>query len=269
MSEIQADTDEEMERVEEDATSSAAAAGRTSLRRRGRRPADATERKARVQQALDDLRSARVPFSMADVAERAGVSRATLYRDADLRLLIGSQGDGPVNRPVDASRYDKLSREVADLSEERKRLRRELRRAEARVRAAEKRVAELADEAVDHERARRVAEAAARSGDAEKIRSEAYAEGFNAGVRAALGSRGGGGAAGGPAGRAAGAGGAASANLIAAAARLPRPALQVARRKLARVLHPDLFAKDDPATALLATELLKQINNLAGGGSGG
>ncbi|HVK05639.1 MAG TPA: hypothetical protein VM490_19355, partial [Armatimonadaceae bacterium] len=163
----------------------------TVLRRRGRRPADGAERRARVQAALDDLTSARVPFSMGDLAERAGISRATLYRDADLRALIGGAGDGPVNRPVDSRRYDKLTRELAGAHEERKLLRRELRKAESRLRAAEKRIAELADEAVDHEKARRTAEATARNSNSETIRAEAYAEGFNAGVRAAVGPRGG------------------------------------------------------------------------------
>lgn len=50
--------------------------------------------------------------------------------------------------------------------------------------------------------------------------------------------------------------------LAAAVSDLTTAELVAARRKLARVLHPDLFA-DDPHTNLLANELLKQINSLA------
>jgi predicted DNA-binding transcriptional regulator YafY len=55
-----------------------------------------------VVRALAELEEGRVPFTMADLAERAGISRATLYRDAGLRDLVGTKGDGPRARPVDA-----------------------------------------------------------------------------------------------------------------------------------------------------------------------
>lgn len=230
-------------------------------RRRGRRPADATTRRARVIEALAELESANVPFSMQDLAERAGISRATLYRDAGLRDLIGDKGDGPKARPVDTREVERLNRDIEKLQEEKKNLRRDLRAAERRIKEAEDRAERLDFLYSEEERARRNAEAANDPGQQERVRMESYAQGFAAGVRSALGQRGGAGA------RGAGAT-ASSAGLLSVASRLPKPAIQSARRRLARVLHPDLFAKEDPATALLATELMKQINALAGGGTG-
>lgn len=212
----------------------------TTARRRGRRPGDAAERRARVARAVAEMEEARVPFTMADVAERAGISRATLYRDAGLRALVGSRGDGPAARPVNAKAHAALQARVAELSAEARKLRHALR-------LAEKRLEELEFASAEAARSAR-AQKTLGSHAAEKVRTEAYAEGFAAGARAA----GRGGRSGGEIG------------LVTVAARLPRPALLAARRTLARALHPDLFAKD-PATALLATELLKQINALAGG----
>ena len=71
-------------------------------RQRGRRPVDARARRALVVAAVQELGSMNLPFTMQDVADRAGVSRATLYRDAALRDLVGSRGDGPQVRPADA-----------------------------------------------------------------------------------------------------------------------------------------------------------------------
>jgi hypothetical protein len=85
----------------------------------------------------------------------------------------------------------------------------------------------------------------------ERIRKESYAEGFTAGTQAA-------------AQRSGGRPGAPGTNsLVAVAVRLPRPSLVSARRTLVKQLHPDLFA-NDPAAAMLATEILKQLNALVG-----
>ena len=222
-------------------------------RRRGRKPADADARRQAVQKALRDLSDARVPFSMNDVAERAGISRATLYRDATLRDLVGNTGDGPPARPVDGRQFDTLRDENDKLRTERRQLRRELREAEKRVRAAEGRAMELEEESRFHERTARKLSESQSDGAQEKIRSEAFATGFAAGARAAQG-------------RGAGVTGAApSGEMRAVASRLPRPTLVAARRTLAQKLHPDLFAQD-PAAALLATEILKQLNALVSEG---
>jgi len=178
---------------------------------------------------------------MSDLADRAGISRATLYRDAGLRDLVGAAGDGPVVRPVDARDYERLRKRVDALSAERRQLRRDLRQAEERAKAAEVHARASADRATKED-------VKAPSGSEDKARKEAYAEGFAAGRAAAArgGLRSGG-----------------MNDLHAVAARLPRQSLLNARRSLARVLHPDLFAQD-PAAALLATELLKQLNALTG-----
>lgn len=224
-----------------------------AARRRGRRPGDADERRARVERALVDLEACRVPFTMADVAERAGISRATLYRDAGLRDLVGPRGDGPRARPVDAKTHDDLRARADALAAERRELRRALRAAQKEARNAEARLDELEAAAADAERAAR---ASGRMGNAaqERAKTEAYAEGFRAGARAAQQPGG------------SGRGAQSETNLLAVASRLPRPALVSARRALARALHPDLFASD-PAASLLATELLKQINALVRPGS--
>ena len=214
-------------------------------RRRGRKPADAAVRREAVERALQDFTDARVPFSMNDVAERAGISRATLYRDATLRDLIGQTGDGPASRPVNGREFDKLRESNEKLTAERRQMRRELREAQKRMREAEARVIALDEESRFYERTARKLSEGQNEAAQEKIRTEAYATGFTAGARAAQG-RG---------------GAAASAEMRAVASRLPRPALMAARRTLAQKLHPDLFAKD-PAAALLATEILKQLNAL-------
>ena len=217
-------------------------------RRRGRRPEDAVTRRVRVIQALAELESARIPFSMADLAERAGISRATLYRDAGLRDLIGTRGDSPAARPVDHRAHNHLRNRAETLATDMRALRRALRETEKRLREAETRADGAETRAVEAERARR-AERLTGAG-AERVKTESYAEGFAAGARAA---------------RRGGPNVHADPNLLAAAARLPRPALVAARRALARALHPDLFAKD-PAASLLATELLKQLNAIVGPG---
>lgn len=102
-------------------------------RRRGRRPADARERRKKVEEAIKVLESLSLPFTMQDVADRAGISRATLYRDAALRDLIGSRGDGPTVRPVDARVAAQLQKSTKDLQSERTSLRRELRETKKRV----------------------------------------------------------------------------------------------------------------------------------------
>jgi hypothetical protein len=216
-------------------------------RRRGRRPGDAAERRAAVERALADLTDARVPFSMADLAERAGISRATLYRDAGLRDLIGETGDGPVHRPVNASDFSKLEATAARLTGERKELRRRVRTLEKSLVEAQDRIERMEADRVTAARARR-ADTALGDGAEERIRTEAFSEGFTAGARAYQQRGGGRGTSG-------------TADLMSVAARLPRSAMLNARKVLARALHPDLYVSD-PATALLATELFKQINAL-------
>ena len=226
-------------------------------RRRGRKPADATERRARVEKALSDLQESRTPFSMSDVAERAGISRATLYRDAALRDLVAGTGDGPSNRPVTFRDYEKQKAERDKLATERKTLRRQLREHEEIKAGLERAIEKLEAKIAIY--ASHFAKNGAQDTDA--IRKEAYAEGFTQGIRTAMGQRGGGGT-NGPKRPGVGGMGNAPTSLASVAAKLPKPELQVARKNLARVLHPDLFVGDDPATAVLATELLKQLNAL-------
>jgi hypothetical protein len=221
----------------------------TEKRKRGRRPADAGERRERVIKALKDLTDARVPFSMGDLAERVGISRATLYRDATLRDLIGETGDGPATRPVDYAQFQKLQNERQEWLVDRRKMRREVREREKREIELLNRIDFLMRENTEmaHEISVSVGHVEAR----EKLKAEAYTEGFNAGVRTAAQRN--------NSGRSGGS------DLQAMASRIPRPVLLQARKTLIKTLHPDLF-ENDPAVKLLATELLKQINDVVSTG---
>ncbi len=183
---------------------------------------------------------------MNDIAERSGISRATLYRDAALRALIRNKGDSPSHRPVDARDLARLDQERASLVRERTELRKEMRALKERLAQSESLVESLRRENTERMRAQRVVDPG--DADTERTRTEAYAEGFSAGTRAAAQR---------------GARGAQTGGLAIVAARLPRASILSARKSLARALHPDLFATD-PAAALLATEILKQLNSLVG-----
>lgn len=219
-------------------------------RRRGRRPGDADARRAAVERALRDLQDARAPFSMSDLAERAGISRATLYRDAGLRDLVGDKGEGPKARPVNFHDHEKLRTRVETLTKERRELRREVRDLKANLDDTYERLKRAEAEAAQTSQTR---VSGVNAEQAEKIHREAYAEGFAAGTRVA-GGRGSAPNARGIAGKG---------DLSSVAARLPKPALVNARRVIVRALHPDLYT-NDPAAALLATELLKQLNAITG-----
>lgn len=74
----------------------------TEQRTRGPKPENPEQRAARVKKAVRDLERIGAPFTVGDVAERAAVSRATIYRCADLRELVGAKGDGVRAVPADA-----------------------------------------------------------------------------------------------------------------------------------------------------------------------
>jgi hypothetical protein len=99
------------------------------IRTRGVKPQDPDARAVRVKAALKELQRIGAAFSVADVAERAGISRATLYRCADLRALIGAKGDGP--RTVDAALHEKLTAKHEAAKAKSRDLRRQLADAEA------------------------------------------------------------------------------------------------------------------------------------------
>ncbi len=122
------------------------------IRARGAKPHDPALRRQRVGTAVRELEKIGAAFSVADVAERAGVSRATIYRSQDLRDLIGAKGDGP--RTVDAALHEKicarheaqkakvraLRREYADLVASWDEMRERAKVAETKLAAAERRI---------------------------------------------------------------------------------------------------------------------------------
>lgn len=129
------------------------------IRTRGAKPQDPDERTARVKAAVRDLERIGAAFTVAEVAERAGISRATLYRSPDLRALVGAKGDGP--RLVDATIHEKLCarhdaqkaktralrRELAEAEASWEEMRDRARTAEAKLAAAERRADTLASQA--------------------------------------------------------------------------------------------------------------------------
>ncbi|MGI4790746.1 MAG: hypothetical protein ACRYFS_18095 [Janthinobacterium lividum] len=122
------------------------------IRARGAKPHDPETRFLRVKTAVRDLERIGAVFSVADVAERAGVSRATIYRSQDLRDLIGAKGDGP--RLVDAALHEKicsrhetqkakvraLRRQLAELEASWDEMRERAKSAEQKLAAAERRI---------------------------------------------------------------------------------------------------------------------------------
>ena len=122
------------------------------MRARGAKPHDPEARLLRVKTAVRELERIGAAFSVADVAERAGVSRATIYRSQDLRDLIGAKGDGP--RLVDAALHEKictrhetqkakvreLRRQLADLEASWTEMRERAKTAEQKLAAAERRI---------------------------------------------------------------------------------------------------------------------------------
>lgn len=76
-------------------------------RKRGVKPDDPVERAACVAAAVRALERIGATFTVGDVAERAGLSRATIYRSPQLRALIGAKGDGV--RTVEAEVHARLT----------------------------------------------------------------------------------------------------------------------------------------------------------------
>lgn len=76
------------------------------MRTRGVKPKEPNERAKCVAAAMRVLEKIGAAFTVADVAERAGISRATIYRSPHLRTLIGARGDGM--RVVEAEIHAKV-----------------------------------------------------------------------------------------------------------------------------------------------------------------
>jgi hypothetical protein len=86
----------------------------------GPKPELEANRISRVSQAVSDLKKSGAPFSIQDVADRSGVSRATLYRSSELRRIVGCHGDpdrsaGRLAELRLTSKIDELKREVREL----------------------------------------------------------------------------------------------------------------------------------------------------------
>ncbi len=90
----------------------------------GAKPKDPQQRAAQVAAAVRALEKIGAAFSVADVAERAGLSRATIYRSDALRAIIGAKGDGA--RTVPADLHEKLTERHLAAKSKTRTLRREL-----------------------------------------------------------------------------------------------------------------------------------------------
>ena len=224
-----------------------------STRRRGPKPRSISELTEKVDASVRALRATGVPFTIQDVADHSGISRASLYRIDGLRERIGTHGDQHSSRPVSTRELNSVRRELASVRGERSAAVKENRRLQIELNRAVRRIDELMLDSTEKSQAAKSAEQKAESATAD--RDGVYAEGFQAGMRAA--SQKGRGMA--PA--------AGSDDLNAAAARLPRAAMLKARRTLALAIHPDLF-QDNPAAQVLAGEIFKLLNQLATPGQG-
>lgn len=96
----------------------------------GAKPHDPKARALKVSAAVRELERIGAAFSVADVAERAGVSRATIYRSPTLRALVGAKGDGA--RVVEADTHAKLAERHEAIKTKARKLRYELTQSEAR-----------------------------------------------------------------------------------------------------------------------------------------
>ena len=201
-----------------------------------------------VDASVKALRATGVSFSIQDVADHAGISRASLYRIAGLRERIGNAGELPHDRPVSASDLNVATRSLARVRTERSAAVKENRRLAVELARSVRRVQELLLTIEETTQTLRSTEHQAASTAHDK--DTVYGEGFQAGLRASQQK-----------GRAlspmAGA-----EDLNSVAARLPRQQMLKARRKLALAIHPDLY-HDDLASQLLASELFKLLNQLA------
>lgn len=119
------------------------------MRTQGAKPADSVDRAQRVVDAVKELEAIGAAFSIADVAERAGISRATIYRSQKLRELVGARGDGA--RSVDRATHDRVCARHQSLQSKARDLRRRLTDAEGGR-------DEMRERAVDAERRLRIAE---------------------------------------------------------------------------------------------------------------
>ena len=264
-------------------------------------PVAASERSVRVTAAIETLRRECKPIEVKAVAQLAGVARATLYRDKPLRDMIADASGVPYapqeddavvrlraayerlqerNRRLlerdesvrerqdeweqklarEATRYrvlkskmqkqddlvhrlrtriDSLKQKMADADETVFTARQSVRQAQQHAAEQEK----LRQEAETREARQR--EANQTSAAVEEARQAGYKSGYEVGARNAM--------------RAARRG--ITNSLSEAAVTMSPKSLGAARRQLARVLHPDLFAMDSD-TQVLATELMKLINAL-------
>ena len=99
-----------------------------NVRTRGVKPDDPDDRARRVREAVKELEKIGAVFSVADVAEHAGISRATIYRSQKLRDLVGARGDGP--RAVDPDTHARVCARHQSLQSKARELRQRLSEAE-------------------------------------------------------------------------------------------------------------------------------------------
>lgn len=201
--------------------------GKSNRRTPGAKPGDPKDRVARVATAVKELEKIGAAFTVAEVAELAGISRATIYRDSRLRDIIGARGDVP--RPVDPEIHTRLTSRHQALKSKNQELRRQ-------IQETEQSWEDMRDRACN-------AEQRLKQLELQLQQSERRANSLAAQLARGIGSS-------------------AGASMTQLAAQLGTDALKRARRQLALALHPDQYSHD-AAAAALATEILKTLNSLA------
>jgi hypothetical protein len=114
-----------------------------SIRRRGPKPQSISDLTAKVDASVRALRATGVPFTIQDVADHSGISRASLYRIEGLRERIGVHGDQTTTRPVNARELKVLRKELESVRAERSAAVKENRRLQIELNRAVRRIDEL------------------------------------------------------------------------------------------------------------------------------
>jgi hypothetical protein len=191
--------------------------GKFEPRIRGVKPNDPRDRLARVRDAIGELEAIGAAFTVADVAQRSGISRATLYRDHALRAQIGARGDGV--RPIDPAAHARVCASHESLRARARQMR-------AQLQDAERRWDEMRDRALSAEQ------------DLQRVEQRVLMLTRQLAAQPNPDS------------------------LADIAAAIGADGVRRARRKLARALHPDLFA-NEPDVAAVAGALLRALNEMA------
>jgi regulator of replication initiation timing len=147
------------------------------IRRRGPKPQSISDLTAKVDASVRALRATGVPFTIQDVADHSGISRASLYRIEGLRERIGTHGDQHTTRPVNARELKALRKELESVRDERSAAVKENRRLQIELNRAVRRIDELMLDGTEKSQAAKSAEQKAETAVADRETESSRYEG--------------------------------------------------------------------------------------------